>query len=502
MNRQIRALALAMIACYVALFVQLNFLSVVRASDLNARPDNGRAVQEAFNKPRGDIVSADGKLVATSIETDGTLRYQRTYPTGDLFGHISGSYSFLFGSDGVEKVYDDELRGDTSDFALRGLAAPLVEGPNVGTINLTLRSDVQQAARDALGPRRGSVVALDPRSGDILAMWSWPSYDPNLVAANDEVAARAFREAFNADRDKPTRSRAYRERYFPGSTFKVVTAAAGLESGTVTEAFPDYPRATSYTAPLTNRPLSNFGGSTCGGTLFEALEVSCNSVFAEMAAETIGPDPMIAEAEDFGFNQDVPIDLPGAVTSDFPTDFGKRLRPGNDEGDADVYEDTPGLAQAGIGQGNVSATPLQMAMVAAGVANGGSIMTPHVMASVRDRSGSTVTEYPDSVWREAMTSANAAVLRQAMVQVVTDGTASRLAIDGLVVGGKTGTAQLGSDPPRSHAWIISFAGPPNQPPDIAVAVIVEGQPGADEQTGGRVAAPIARAVIEAARSGG
>ncbi len=189
MNRRIRALALAMMACYVALFVRLNLLTVVEAPELNSRPDNSRVVQAAFNKPRGDIVSADGKLLATSVETDGTLRYQRTYPAGDLFGQVTGSYSFLFGSDGVEKQYDDELRGDTAEFALRGLAAPLVEGPNVGTVELTLRSDVQEAARRALGDRRGSVVVIDPRSGDILAMWSWPSYDPNLVAANDEIAA-------------------------------------------------------------------------------------------------------------------------------------------------------------------------------------------------------------------------------------------------------------------------------------------------------------------------
>jgi penicillin-binding protein A len=210
--------------------------------------------------------------------------------------------------------------------------------------------------------------------------------------------------------------------------------------------------------------------------------VSCNTAFAQMGVDT-GPDDMIEIAEGFGFNQDVPLDLTGATRSVFPTDFERNL---------------PALAQSAIGQFDVSSTPLQMALVAAAVANEGRIMEPHVVTEVSDSDGEVVSRTDPSEWTRAMDPGTATLLRDAMVQVVEQGTARRLAIPGMVVGGKTGTAQLGTDPPRSHAWIIGFAGPPGEAPTIAVAVLIEGQPGASEQTGGQVAAPIAQAVMAAA----
>jgi len=500
-NGRIRRLGAALLVCYLALFGWLNRVMVLDAAQLNARPDNRRAVERDFNRPRGDVVSADGVLLAHSEEVEGRFRYQRTYPTGDLFAHVVGSYAFSFGADGVERTYGDDLAGRSADFQLRGFADPFSEEADVGTVALTLRADVQRVARDALGAREGSVVALDPRTGGILAMWSFPSYDPNPTSANDTLVAGAFREALDANPDKPRLARTYRERFFPGSTFKVVTAAAGLDAGRVDEAAPAYPSARSYTPPLTTKAIANFGGSTCGGTLAAILAVSCNSAFAQMGAETIGPDGMIAEAEDFGFGETPPIDLPQAVSSSFPADFGRRLSDGP-EGSAGVFENTPGLAQAAIGQGDVSATPLQMALVAAAVANGGAIMAPHVLDEVRDHRGERVRGHADEVWRTATSPETAATLRRAMVGVVTDGTARAMAVDGWEVGAKTGTAQLGTVPPRSHAWIIAFAGPPGGVPEVAVAVVVEGQEGASEQTGGRVAAPIARAVVEAVRRAG
>lgn len=501
MNPQIRKLGGVLLACYLALFVQLNLVQVVKAPALNKRPDNTRVIERDVNRPRGDIVSADGQLLAHSVETPGRFRYQRVYPTGDLFAHVVGSYSFLFGADGVERQYGDELAGQTVSLRFGGFADPFQATPNVGDVHLTIDSKVQRAAASALRTQRGSVVAVDPRDGSILALWSNPTYDPTFSSSNDSGIARSFRQDLAENPDKPTLARAYRERFFPGSTFKVVTAAAGLESGTVTETDPAYPSARSYQPPLTTRSISNFGGSSCGGVLAEILAVSCNSAFAEMGAETIGPVAMIDTARRFGFGEKPPIDLPGAVSSVFPDDFGKRLRPGDDPGDADVYEDTPALAQAAIGQGNVSATPLQMALVAAAVANGGTIMRPHVLREIRDARGDVDSSYTPAVWRTAMSPTSAATLRAAMVGVVNGGTAQRLAIPGREVGGKTGTAQLGTNPPQSHAWIIGFAGAPGQTPSVAVAVIVEGQPGASEQTGGRVAAPIAKAVLEAVLAG-
>ena len=290
-----------------------------------------------------------------------------------------------------------------------------------------------------------------------------------------------FASAYDADPEKPRLVRAYQDRFFPGSTFKVVTAAAGLTSGTVTRDQPVFPTANAYTPPGTTRPLRNFGGSTCGGSLFDILRISCNTAFAEMGVLT-GPEPMIATAEGFGFNKDVPIDLTSPARSNFPTDFERNL---------------PALAQSAIGQNDVAATPLQMALVAAAVANDGQVMAPHVLDEVRDTDGNVVDTYDLEEWTRAMDPGTAALLREAMVGVVESGTATRLAVPGFTVGGKTGTAQLGTDPPRSHAWIIGFAGPPGEVPSIAVAVIIEGQDGASEQTGGRVAAPIAQALLQA-----
>jgi peptidoglycan glycosyltransferase len=363
-----------------------------------------------------------------------------------------------------------------------------------------------------LGDKRGSVVALDPRSGEILALYSNPAYDPNFLADLATQNAEKVSIQLNADPQKPLLARSYREIFFPGSTFKVVTSTAGLDSGVVTPDAPVYAPAQSYTPPnvLDQFAISNFDRETCGGALFEILAVSCNSAFARMGTEDIGPDRMIRTAEAFGFNSKPPIDLPAPAASNFPKTFGKRIQTLRSyyaarginipESPDPVYvtESSGPLAQSSIGQNDVAATPLQMALVAAAVANGGVIMKPHVMKEIRDIDGDLVSSYQQAAWRTAMTPQTAATLRDAMYGVVDHGTATEMFIDGLDTGGKTGTAQLGTPQPSSHAWIIGFSGQPGQAPSIAVAVIVEGQPGASEQTGGRVAAPIARSVIEAA----
>jgi peptidoglycan glycosyltransferase len=498
MNKQIRRLAVFVAVCYIALFVKLNQIQLIDAPDLNARPDNTRKIERDFNRPRGTISTADGVVVARSKATRGRFAYQREYPTHDLFAHVVGSYSYQFGADGVEKVYNDELAGQTPDLQLRGYTDPFKDHSNVGNLVLTLRNDVQATARQELGDRKGSVVALDPRTGAVLALWSTPSYDPNFTSSNDSKVARAFREQLDRNPDKPRLAKAYRDRFAPGSTFKIVTGSAGVESGKVTNDAPSYPRVSSYTPPLTSRPIRNFDGATCGGTLDEILRVSCNASFAQMGAETLGPKAMISEAESFGFNATPPIDLTSPAESVFPTDYGRRVRAGAVPGSADVYENSAALAQASIGQYSVAATPLEMALVAAAIADRGTIMVPHVMDRVVDVDGAADEKYESKVWKEATGPSTADVLRQDMIGVAESGTARAIRIAGIEIGAKTGTAQLGTAVPRSHAWTIAFAGPPGQPPEIAVAVIVEGQPGASEQTGGRVAAPIARAVIETA----
>lgn len=482
MNRQIAKLGAGLLVCYLLLFAQLNRVTVFQAADLKDNPENNREILRDYDRPRGAIATADGVVVARSVPTEQGARFERRreYPEGELYAHTVGYYSLNLGATGVEDEYNAELVGRTLDLSLRDLGDLFVERDRVGDLTLTLRADAQQTARDQLGERRGSVVALDPRTGDVYALWSFPSFDPNRIATQDFAEANAAYEELLADPTDPLLAKTHRERFFPGSTFKIVTATAGLESGEVTPDEPSYPVTSTYTPPQTSRPLRNFGGSSCGGTLFEILRVSCNTAFAQMAVD-LGPETMIETAEDFGFNDEIPIDLPTVAESVFPTDFEQNL---------------PALAQSGIGQNDVSATPLQMALVAAAVANDGAIMTPRVLADVRDDEG-TIVEDPDPTqWRRAMTPENAVIMRDAMVNIAENGTARNLLIPGFRVGGKTGTAQLGTDPPRSHAWIIGFAGPPGEPPTVAVAVIVEGQEGASEQTGGRVAAPIARAVMD------
>jgi peptidoglycan glycosyltransferase len=483
-NRSIRRLGIGIVVLYLALFVKLNWIQVVQKDDLDANPLNSAQVRRDFNRPRGSISTADGAVLAQSVanpDTSSEFDRVRTYPEGELFGQSTGFFSFRYGSTGLEKQYNDLLSGTTFEQQVRGFGDLLVARENVGNLTVSLRKDVQEVARDQLGDRDGSVVAIDPRTGELLGFWSFPSYDPNAISTTDQTASETAWSLYNLNPANPLRAHQYQDRYFPGSTFKVVTGSVGLQTGKVTNEEPVYPRATSYLPAQTDKAISNFGGETCGGALPEILRVSCNSAFAQMGTETIGAADMVSGAGSWGFNSAAPIDLPDPAKSIFPTDVGNN---------------PPKLAQASIGQNDVQATPLQMALVAAGVANGGTIMKPHVMTEVRDSQGEVIETYSPSKWLSPMSAEMAEVMRQDMIGVAQRGTATGLRIDGYEVGGKTGTAQLGTDPPRSHTWIIGFAGPPGQPASVAVAVVVLNQSGGSEATGGRVAAPIAKAVME------
>jgi len=483
-NRSIRRLGIGLVVLYLALFVKLNWIQVIDKDDLDANPLNTAQVRRDFNRPRGSISTADGVLIAQSVPNpDESSEFERVrvYPEGDLFGQATGFFSFRYGSSGLEKEYSDLLAGTTFEQQIRGFADLLVARENVGNLSISLRKDVQELARAQLGDREGSVVAVDPRTGELLAFWSYPSYDPNYISNVDQAAAKEAWDIYNAAPGQPMRAHQYQDRYFPGSTFKVVTGSVGLQTGKVTDEEPVYPRVTSYTPPQTNLAISNFGGQVCGGPLPDVLRVSCNSAFAEMGQATIGAADMISGSESWGFNKAAPIDLPDPARSVFPTD---------------VVNNPPKLAQSSIGQSDVQATPLQMALVAAGVANGGTIMTPHLMTQVLDSQGEVVKTYEQKPWLTPLSPEHAATMRADMVNVAERGTATGLLIPGYEVGGKTGTAQLGTEPPQSHTWIIGFAGLPGQDPSVAIAVVVLNQSGASEATGGRIAAPIARAVME------
>lgn len=485
MNKQLRRLGAGLLACYLALLAMVNYVQVFRADALNRDPRNSRAIVRDFDQPRGQIVSADGAVLAQSVPSapGDRFTYQRVYPEKDLFAHVTGSLNFNFGASGVERSYNNDLSGASYDQALKTLRDVFVATNRTSDVVLTVRKDLQQLARDALGPRKGSVVAIDPRDGSILAMWSYPSYDPNLLASHDPAAATAARNALNPNTlDSALLAKTYQSRFFPGSTFKLVTGSVGVETGKVTPNDPVFPNSNQYVPP-DGQPIRNFAGEVCGGVLFDILRLSCNSAFAQMGAEVIGAADMKTGAERFGFNSRPPIDLPEAAASAFP--------------DAAIGRSKAFLAQASIGQFSTAATPLEMAMIAGALGNGGVMMTPHVMKEIRDSKGRAIKTYAPKQWRTVVSPNTAAIMREAMVGVVQNGTGTAAQISGFEVGGKTGTAQLGTDPPSSHAWFVTYAGLPNQPASVAVAVIVEGEPGASERTGGVVAAPIARQIAAA-----
>ena len=371
--------------------------------------------------------------------------------------------------------------------SLRNISDLFSGKETIGNVVLTISAAAQQAARDALGDRRGSIVALDPRTGAILAMYSNPSYDPQPLASHDAAEVDAAFAALNADPANPALPRAWRETYPPGSTFKVVTTSVGLETGTTTPET-EYRSLEELPLPQTNTTISNFGGSTCGGTLVESFVRSCNTTFAQIGLDLGEKFP--PGNSQFGISSVPPLDQnPPAVPSQGPQ--------------AGTFAtEAPQFALAGIGQGPVSVTPLQMALVAAAVGNGGVIQTPHVLGSVTDPDAQVIRTAEASPWTTAMPPDVAATVGDMMRLVVNDpnGTGTAAAIDGVTVAGKTGTAQndnADGSPRDPHAWFIAFA--PAEAPRVAIAVIVEngGTPGGgDAITGGRIAAPIAKTMIQ------
>ena len=485
MNRQIRTLGTALIVLFVALFLNINYLQIFHAKALNNNPVNTRAIVRDFSRARGVIQTSDGAVLAKSVPTNDELKRLRQYPEGALFAHITGYLSFNYGAEGVERTYNDQLVARDQTVSVKNLSDLLVTSERTGDVTLTLSKRLQQVATDQLGQRKGAVVALDPTTGAILAMADYPSYDPNALAGHDQAAVKAAWDALNADPDKPLLPRSYRERYFPGSSFKVVTASTALATGVATVDTPVFPSLSELPLPNSGgQTLKNFGGEVCGGNLAQALKVSCNTAFAQLGLN-LGADRLSAGAGAFGFRKAPPIDLPFPAVSNFP--------------EASAFaDDLPGLAKSAIGQQDVQATPLEMALVAGAIANNGVIMTPHVMAEVRNDQGEVVETYQPKPWLQAVPADVAATMKTMMIGVVQAGTGTAAQIPGIQVAGKTGTAQTGLN--TTHVWFISFA--PADNPKIAVAVMLENLPTESEATGGVVAAPIAKAVIQAALNAG
>jgi len=476
-NRPIRRVAFVTMVMFALLLANITFNVLFRQEALAANPQNRRVRDAEFAQNRGSILGAGKTEIASTKPSSDRFKYQRTYPGGRLYASVTGFYSYDHGSTGIEASYNRQLAGTDSSLVVRRLIDSITgRTPQGASVQTTIVPKVQQAAATALGSQKGAVVALDPKTGAVLALVTSPTYDPNEIATHNVAAAQKAYEGLVKDPTRPLSNRAAREIYPPGSTFKLVTAAAALEDGKQPSSLVDAPNALRL--PGTNVYLPN--STDCGGTkitITQALRVSCNTAFANLGLE-LGQDKLRAQATKFGFNQRHLGEL-GGVASQFPDQMNEAQ-----------------LALASIGQFDVAASPLQMAMVSAGVANDGVVMDPYVVSMVQAPDLKPLETHKPAMLSRAMSTANAKELQQMMITVVESGTGVNAQIPGVIVGGKTGTAQ--SDPKRKpFAWFTSFAASGNS--EVAVAVIIEdADVPRNDIGGGRLAAPIAKAVMEAA----
>ncbi len=484
MTRPLRRVAIIILVLFAVLFVNVNYIQVLRAEEYRNR-DATRQLARDYAVKRGDILAADESQLATVREMEGELRFPRVYPQGPLYAGITGFLSPVFGRTQLERTQDEALSG--SGNAIETFADLLAGREPVGNnIITTIDPAVQQAARDALGDRRGAIAALDPGTGEVLALWSFPTFDPNEVATLNEEAARATWEQLEGATPDPRLNRASQETFAPGSTFKIITAAAAVEAGMPLDR--EFEDPGEFTLPGTSTNIPNFGGGLCNGgnplDLARALQVSCNTTFAQLGSEF--NDELVEQAQRFGFTTDLGGQLPQVAPS-FVTDESGTLDPAS-------------AGQAGIGQLNVRATPLQMAAAAGAIGAGGVLRVPRLVNAVQDYGGSNLRTFQPAEFGRPISSTTAATLTRMMVGVVEDGTGEAAQIPGVQVAGKTGTAQRGEGQ-NPNVWFVGFA--PAANPTVAVAVLIEDGAGVgSEATGGRLAAPVARTVMQAALARG
>jgi cell division protein FtsI/penicillin-binding protein 2 len=486
-NKPLRRIAIFCGLLVLALLIRDNWLQYVKADSLKDDPKNRRVAIERYATPRGDII-VDGKSITGSKKTDNSdFAYKRTYKDGAMWAPVTGYASQAFGATQLESIDDGILTGNDDRLFFRNtldmLTGKKKQGGNVVT---TLNSAAQKAAyQGLLRQGKGAVAAIDPQTGAILALASTPSYDPSTFAGNSTTTdSKAWTKIQKKnDPDEPMLNRALRETYPPGSTFKVVTAAAALENGKYTSADQKTKTPLPYTLPDTTTELKNEGNIPCeNATMRVALRVSCNTVFGKIGAD-LGREKMVEQAEKFGFNEEqfTPV---RASASTFPTKM-----------------DRPQTALSSIGQFETAATPLQMAMVASAVANNGTLMKPYMVDKLQAPNLDVIEQTEPQKMSEPLSEENAQILQSMMETVVKDGTGQKAQINenGITVGGKTGTAQHGVDNSENpYAWFISYAKQSDGSSPVAVAVVVEDESAnRDDISGGGLAAPIARDVMKA-----
>lgn len=483
-----KVLGLAFAVLFVALFAQANYVQVFDASRISDNPANPRLIYQRFDVQRGAILAADEHTVlARSVPSSGIYKYRRLYPGGALYGQITGFSSLIYGETGLESAFNSYLSGTAPELAPRTLVDEMLGRPKQGaTIVTTIVPKLQRVAAKALGTEPGAVVAMDPGTGAVLAMVANPGYNPQPFASFNAGKERAAFAKLRRDPGKPLLSRADQQLYPPGSTFKLVTGSAALMNGmTPGTRFPNPP---ALKLPDTTHLLHNFGNEHCLGgaptlTIAQAFTVSCNVVFGEIGLK-LGAARLVAQAQAFGFDRQVPFDVPWAEGQIPPTSAFANNR--------------PLVAISAIGQGSVSANPLQMALVASAIANGGREMEPRLVSEIRDPTGQVLKTFGPQVYGRPITPQVAAEMTQMMVDVVRSGTGTTAQIPGVEVAGKTGTAQNPSG--RPHAWFVCFAPAPHPSIVVAAMVLYGGSMGSDA-TGAAVAAPIAKAVLQAGLGG-
>jgi peptidoglycan glycosyltransferase len=483
-NRELKRVSGVVLLMFLALFVSTTTIQVFQADNLRQDDRNRRAVLESYSTERGQIL-VDGQAIAQSQPVDDQYKFQRTYPQGELYSAVTGYFTLGQGSSGIEDALNNELSG-TADSQFFDSINRLITGqdPKGASVELTIDPAAQQAAYDALGNNSGAVVAINPKTGEILAMVSKKAFDPNLLAVHDTDQVLSAYRQFDQDPAQPLQNRAIGgDLNPPGSVFKLVVTAAALESGDFT---PDstFPNPSTFPLPGSSAVVTNSGEGACGSsdtvTLADALRLSCNIPFSELGI-ALGDDTIRDMAENFGFNDSVGVPMRSTPS----------VYPAGPLGDAET-------ALTAFGQQNDRATPLQIAMVSAGIANGGKVMQPTLVKSILAPDLREIRGLDPSVYSTPIGDSTAATLTQLMVNNVENGVASNARIGGVSVAGKTGTAENGTGEPYS-LWFTGFA--PADDPEVAVAVVVENGGGQGQSgRGNSVAAPIAKRVLEAVLS--
>ncbi|WP_312178909.1 penicillin-binding protein 2 [Arthrobacter sp.] len=476
MNQAIRNSWIVALAMFLAILGSLTYVQFFAAPELNANPINNRGLYQDFGQNRGSIL-VDGVPIAESVPSNDQFNYQRVYNQPELYSALTGYFSLALGANQLEAAMNDELTGN-SDQQFYDRLVQLFTGAQAqgASVELTIDPELQQMAYDLIPDgQKGSIVMMDPKTGDILAMVSKPSYDTNLLAVHDtEVVDANMEQLLTVPGLSPYRNPATESLLAPGSTFKLVDAAAALETGKFT-AESVIPNPPALPLPGTNISLPNFTNGLCGtrseATIQFALEQSCNTVFAQIAWE-VGQDALADQAEKFGFGAGLNIPTP-VVASQFP----------ETEGQAE-------LALSSIGQGSVTATPLQVAMISAAIANNGVQMTPNLIKAVRAPDLSVINEPEPSVLNTSVSPGTAAQLTDWMVSVVDNGSASAAQVPGFKVAGKTGTAEV--EGRGDNAWFTGFA--PAEDPQVAISIVMED---VDLTTGSQLTTPSAQKLLEA-----